>query len=237
MITESFNTTPLASIMPSYLYQQYADDDDLQAFVNSYNSLTQSYLDWFNQTPLAIYTNQSISGTLLDWCATGIYGISRPYLSTVKNSISGEYDTVSYDVGVYNASIKKQSGTSSLVSDDIYKRVLTWHLYLGDGYQMSLVWLKRRIARFLYGAGGQDITVDDLQHVSLRGAGLYTDGPYGTGEYDSIPYNSDIVSSDLIKGVVEIKIPNSSISQAFQILLFENYLAMPFQVKFTVVLV
>lgn len=52
----------IAEIIPSYLYQQYSDDTDLQALVTAYNTMAQSYLDWFNTTPLPVYTNEQISG-------------------------------------------------------------------------------------------------------------------------------------------------------------------------------
>jgi len=40
--------------------------------------------------------------------------------------------------------------------DDIFKRILTWNLYKGDGNRFSMRWLKRRIARFLFGVNGID---------------------------------------------------------------------------------
>ena len=46
----------LEQIIPMYLYQQYADDSDLQAFVSTFNTLAQGYLSWFTDfyqaTPL-----------------------------------------------------------------------------------------------------------------------------------------------------------------------------------------
>ncbi len=56
-------TTVLKTI-PSFLYQQYADDENLQAFVASYNEMAQEYVDWYNQISLPVYTLQS--GGLLD---------------------------------------------------------------------------------------------------------------------------------------------------------------------------
>ncbi|HET8686956.1 MAG TPA: hypothetical protein VFM18_09875, partial [Methanosarcina sp.] len=44
-----------SNTIKSYLYQEYQDDLDLQAFVNAYNAYTQSYVDWYNQTALPIY--------------------------------------------------------------------------------------------------------------------------------------------------------------------------------------
>ena len=54
------------------LQQGDYDDSDIQAFFYSYNALAQTYLDWFNQTPIGVYTNANISGPLLDWIANGL---------------------------------------------------------------------------------------------------------------------------------------------------------------------
>jgi hypothetical protein len=64
---ESFATLPLQQVIPSYLFLEYSDDQDLQAFVASFNSLAQGYLDWFRNTPLGLYTSPNITGPLLDW--------------------------------------------------------------------------------------------------------------------------------------------------------------------------
>jgi hypothetical protein len=161
-------TKPLASIIPSYLYQQYADDPNLQAFVGAYNALAQSYLDWFNATPFAVYTSQAVSGPLLDWIGQGIYGIPRPVFS----SLSTRYLTDAINVLPMNqiatdGSEHQQSGAAVVADDDFYKRTITWAAYLGDGRVCSVATLRRRIARFLYGVAGGDITIDEAQNVNI----------------------------------------------------------------------
>ncbi len=47
MQIESFDTQPLQQVVPSYIYDQYSDDDDLLAFAESFNAIAQGYLDWF----------------------------------------------------------------------------------------------------------------------------------------------------------------------------------------------
>ncbi|HXS04878.1 MAG TPA: hypothetical protein VN731_10405 [Rhodanobacter sp.] len=148
-MNESFSSPPLLDVSPSYLYAEYADDADLQAFVAAYNSYAQGYLDWFNGTPLGVYNNATISGALLDWVGIGLYGIPRPVLSTQTSSLTAGYNTVPYNTIAYNALIYSSSGTSYIASDSLYRRVLTWHLYRGDGQVFNLQWLKNRIARFL----------------------------------------------------------------------------------------
>ncbi|WP_175952884.1 hypothetical protein [Burkholderia sp. BCC0405] len=156
MQIESFSIEPLQQTIPSYLYLQYSDDEDLQSFVSAYNSITQGYLDWFNNTPLGLYTSPSITGSLLDWIGNGIYGIARPVLSTQQTTIKAGYNRFAYNENPYNTLKKISSGSAVLASDDIYKRVLTWNLYRGDGQVFTIGWLKNRINRFLNGSNGSD---------------------------------------------------------------------------------
>ncbi|MDP9651702.1 hypothetical protein [Paraburkholderia caledonica] len=230
------NTGTLQTLIQSYLYRQYSDDDDLQAFVNSFNALAQGYLDWFTATPLGVYTSASINGPLLDWVGEGVYGIPRPVLSTLATHSYGSYNTVSYNSLPYNARLRKNSGTAQEASDDIYKRVLTWHLYLGDGRQMSLQWLRRRVARFLFGANGTDIPVDYLSRVSLTQTPLGNTGGFPTAPYNTQAYNSRTKRVGFAARSITITVPLSQVAQNFQTLLNEGYLALPFQVHFRVVL-
>ncbi len=200
----------IQTIIPQYLYQQYSDDDNLQAFVSSFNQIAQTYLDWFNQTPLAVYTNASISGPLLDYLATSIYGYARPSLNTPPvygpyrggwgYSIMGEQP-----MGMIERT--KAGGSSSLVSDDYYKRALTWHLYKGDGMQMSVLWMKKRVARFIYGQNGADVSLSTLENIGI-----------------TFPST----------GTLMITVPAGTPSTTFQTLILSGYLAVPFQVKFEV---
>jgi hypothetical protein len=156
---ESFSTLPLQQCVPSYLFYQYSDDQDLQAFVSTFNSISQGYLDFFNSTPLGLYTSPNITGPLLDWIGNGIYGIPRPVLSTQTSSTTAGYNSTPYNAEAYNSLQSASSGTASIASDDIYKRVMTWNLYRGDGQMFTIGWLKNRVGRFLNGANGSDFPV------------------------------------------------------------------------------
>ena len=172
MIGESFSTEPLQDSIPSYLYFQYSDDDDLQAMVAAYNMLAGQYVQWFNSSPLGVYVSPAISGMLLDWIATGVYGIPRPSIVTSPGSVTLDgdvYNEKAYDSAPYNGFASSTvTPTSQLANDDIYKRTLTWILYRGDGVQMTVQWMKRRVARFLFGANGTDISQEDVQRVSVN---------------------------------------------------------------------
>jgi hypothetical protein len=158
---ESFASLPLQQVIPSYLYAEYSDDDDLQAFVSSQNSLAQGYLSWFINNPLGVYTSPFISGPLLDWIGQGIYGISRPVLSTQTSLRLAGYNSAAYNTVPYNNLTLTTSGIATVASDDIYKRAMTWTLYRGDGQVFTMQWLKNRVNRFLNGANGSDYAVQN----------------------------------------------------------------------------
>ncbi|OYV52109.1 MAG: hypothetical protein B7X10_00255 [Burkholderiales bacterium 21-58-4] len=160
-------TMPLQTVLPAYLYEQYSADDNISAFFTSYTELAQGYLEWFNQTPLAVYTSNGISGSLLDWTATGIYGISRPVLSSLQTMFVAGVNAYAVNTVAVNGNVFYQSGSATLADDDIYKRVLTWWLYRGDGKQLSSEWIRRRVARALFGANGADVSYDDFAQVSV----------------------------------------------------------------------
>jgi hypothetical protein len=146
--------TGLLNTIPSYLYQQYTDDDSLQAFVAAYNIMAQQYVDWFNYINLPIYTG--LSGALLDWVAQGLYGIARPALSSNKSRVRGPFNTAPFNTIAFNQSKRVGPTDVTATSDDVFKRILTWHLYKGDGKEFTVQWLKRRIVRFLFGVNGTD---------------------------------------------------------------------------------
>jgi hypothetical protein len=163
--------TGLTTTLPSYLYQEYTDDDSLQSFVNAYNSLAQEYVDWFNSINLPIYTQPQIYGLLLDWVAAGIYGIIRPVLSSGRVRLIGPLNT--YYCNQYNTALNtvKRIGPINVTttSDDVFKRVITWHFYKGDGKYFSTRWLKRRTARFLFGVNGTGYEGNTYQISVLSG--------------------------------------------------------------------
>lgn len=160
-------TAPLQTILPAYVYQQYADDENIQAIFAALNQYSQSYLDWFNETTLSVYTSPAISGPLLDWVGTNLYGIERPVFSSLTSSVIAGIDAYPINVADINGVIRTHSGTAVTASDDYYKRTLTWHLYAGDGRQFSVPWLRKRVARFLYGVNGTDIMLTQTETVHI----------------------------------------------------------------------
>lgn len=161
---------PVQSMLLSYLYKQYQDDEDLQAFVDAYNELAQAYLDWFNQVKLPIYTG--LVGALLDWVGWGLYGYRRPVLPVGVLIDAGPYNSTPYNTipfGEFRENVPAASSVSgfTVVGDDIYQRCLTWHFYKGDGKVFTISWLKRRVMRFLVGSYGSAPNIDQTYRVSV----------------------------------------------------------------------
>lgn len=160
--------TTITKVIPSYLYEQYQDDDDLQAWVRAYNASQQAYVDWFNQTPLSIYTNPLIGGSLLDWVAQGLYGMIRPTLTVGTAHIIGPYNTSLFNQLGFNSIRRINPTGANVATDDIFKRIMTWRLYRGDGKTFNMNWLKRRCIRFLGGVDGTDVVIDNTYAVSAN---------------------------------------------------------------------
>jgi hypothetical protein len=159
--------TTVTTVLPSYLYVEYNDDDDLQAFVASYNAIAQGYVSWFVNTPLAVYTSASIFGMLLDWIAAGIYGMIRPALSSGQSRDLGPLNT--YTPNELALNHRKRIGPTDVTAttDDIFKRIMTWNFYKGDGNVFNARWLKRRVMRFLIGTSGTAPNIDQTYAISV----------------------------------------------------------------------
>lgn len=151
--------------LPAYLYQQYNDDPDVLAFFDAYNTQSQINLDRINQLNLPNYTTKF--GLLLDWVAEGIYGIKRPVLPFAGTIGSGVYDESIYDTTVYNENIILTPSGLYVTTDDIFKRIITWNFYKGDGYYFTIPWLKNRVYRFLAQANGIPAPIPNTFDISV----------------------------------------------------------------------
>lgn len=219
----------------AYLYQQWtvgSGSDDLQALVNAYNSVSQAYVDWFCGVSLPIYTAQVglASGGLLDWVALGRYGFLRPLLPSGRATTIGPIDSAVIDDPrlPIDGWFVIEPSSFQVVTDDIFKRIMTWHLYLGDGKQFSTRWLKRRVMRFLIGqngTGGYPIAsetimsldsfgnpvywptwynIDDTSDVSLQWSGNdATITIYSSGSYSA----AGVFQAAVAAGVLELPVP------------------------------
>lgn len=166
-------TTPVR-VLPAYPYQEYADDDNVSSFFYAYNILAQQYLNWFNEINLPIYTG--LGGSLLDWVAQGLYGIARPSLASGQLFGVGPLATWTPATWVLASFQTIGSIQNPAVTDDIFKRIITWFFFKGDGQKFCTAWLKRRIMRFLTCPNGTAPNIDNTYPISItfNGGGSIT---------------------------------------------------------------
>lgn len=155
----------MSDIVPAYVYFQYQDDDDIQAFFSAYNGAAQYYLDWFVGVNLPVYTG--LSGSLLDWVAAGLYGLIRPTLEQVGALAIGPFNTAAFNTIPFNYFKPAVTSSFFVASDDIFQRIMTWYLFKGDGKYFTLKWLKRRVLRFIIGTNGSAPNVADTSQISI----------------------------------------------------------------------
>jgi hypothetical protein len=159
--------TGLTTVIPSYLYQEYSDDDDLQGFVESQNIMQQDYVDTFNALNLPIYPGPIVAGKLLDWVGQGVYGMARPSIGVGRPVQVGPLNTWAPADGqilsegnptdnlpAINQLLQVSIGNVVVTGDDLYRRILTWHFFKGDGKYFDTRWFKRRVWRFIMGENG-----------------------------------------------------------------------------------
>lgn len=214
----------LQAIIPAYLYAQYSDDANLQAYIQAYNELATGYLDWFVQTPIAVWTNPNVTGLLLDWIGQNLYGFPRPVQATLTETHKGGIATQplsSFQIAGYSRTL---SGTGQAVNDDLYKRSLTWVLYLGDGRNATIPWLRNRVRRFLYGVNGSDTGVGEP--ISLS-----TNSQFGVGAVATFVVSTKPVVSLTVQNasqiVVSIAFPNTDSGNLLEYLLGKGLLPTP----------
>ena len=228
----------LKELIKSYLYEQYADDTNLQSFVEAFNAIAQGYLDWYNITPLGVYTNPTIGDGLLDWVAAGLYGLTRPILTNGQRTRRyGATNSISTNTLATNSLFLNRPGTVQPVNDDVFKRMITWHTYRGDGMQMTLPWLRKRVARFIFGDNGTDVSNDYLQYVRLTLGNARRRGSTNSFATNRIATNNSFIEYRPLKHVIVITLENGIISQQFQELLQQKWLNIPTQMTYLVKLI
>jgi hypothetical protein len=193
----------LTQTIPAYLYEEYNDDESLQAFFGAYNGFAQAYVSWFATIGLPIYTSTQISGALLDWVAQGIYGFVRPAISAGETRAQGAYDTYAYNTLAYNARKLREPTNIVATTDDVFRRCITWNFYKGDGYTFNVRYLKRRLMRFMLGTNGTAPNIDQTYPISVTfgpdggvairisvGTRNFLKGTYNTFAYNTRAYDT-----------------------------------------------
>lgn len=233
--------TTLTEVIPSYLYEQYTDDDDLQAFVQVFNYMAQQYVTWFAEVMLPVYAlNPMVSGALLDWVAEGLYGMRRPLLPLGNTQNLGMFNTIQFNTLPFNEEEIVGPQDYYLTTDDVFRRILTWHLWKGDGKLFNVRWLKRRIARFLTGVDGGPGVTDQTYYISVTFGGdnqvninlqstiRTADGGaiYGASMFNDFMFNEFETTA--------IQFPVSPLTPVFKAAVDAGILELPFQYDWVV---
>ena len=232
--------TTMTAVIPSYLYQQYSDDDTLQAFVAAYNSIAQDYIDTLNDLNLPIYTNCNISGGLLDWVGAGLYGYPRPTLSSFQTVGVGEFNTYEFNTTELNQRKNLYNSNIAVTTDDTYKRLLTWHFYKGDGKYFTIPWLKRRIMRFLIGTNGTAPNIDQTYQISVTFGSAHTIAirfvDFTLEVLMTTQFNAFQFNTSQFNELVTMKVPLTPLPyrQIFQEAVYSGALELPFQYTWVV---
>ncbi|MDQ2230672.1 hypothetical protein RBI69_12605 [Citrobacter portucalensis] len=161
----------LEDIIRSYLYTQYNDDDNIRAFVTAYNTMAKNIYDWMKNANLPIFVGGYNAGDQLRWIARGIYGVKPPVLSSGRQLVLGAFNTFTFNTVPFNTRKVINQSEQVVVSDDLFKRIMTWNFYKGDGFYFTIPWLKRRIMRFLTGVNGVDVVNDQHWSISVLFSG------------------------------------------------------------------
>ena len=80
-------------------------------------------------------------------------------------------------------------------NDDIYRRVITWNFYKGDGFVFSMQWFKRRVFRFLNGPNGISPDIDNTYSVSVSVSGAAFTVNVATGDPTNISLLNSLINS------------------------------------------
>lgn len=161
----------LEDIIRSYLYTQYNDDDNIRAFVTAYNTMAKNIYDWMRTANLPIFVGGYNSGDQLRWIARGIYGVKPPVLASGRQLVLVAFNTFTFNTVPFNTRKVINQSEQVVVSDDLFKRIMTWNFYKGDGFYFTIPWLKRRIMRFLTGINGVDVVNDQHWSISVLFSG------------------------------------------------------------------
>ena len=153
---------------PAYPYHQFSDDADIVALFDAYNRMAQDTLTWMDDHILPLYMRTSITGGLLDYAAYCLYGQRRYRIGYVDLAdASGAVDTALLNALAIDDTDTFVTTGGTFISDDIFKRALTWNYYMGDGCQFSIPWLKKRVMRFLTGDQGHAWRFNGTLPVSI----------------------------------------------------------------------
>ncbi|QHI95518.1 hypothetical protein GT348_03865 [Aristophania vespae] len=173
-------------IAPAYAYQQFTDDSNIVAFFDAFNQMATETLTWLAEHPFPLYIGSYLTGGFLDYCAYCLYGQFRYKISYVQlQQYGGALNDQDINRIAIDEIIVQKNYLGTTINDDLFKRILTWNLYKGDGLSFTIPWLKRRIMRFLTGNEGQVWRFNSCQNVDVKVKGRIVAITITPGDWDS----------------------------------------------------
>ncbi len=221
-------------VQPAYPYCIYKDDDKISAMFQGFNGYVQDYIDSFINLNLPIYTSKQ--NAFLDWVGENIYGITRPYFPIGIDFVRGELNNVLLNEQELNSLRHFYPQSFIAADDDVYRRVITWHHYKGDGDFFDIRWLKRRVMRFLTNAyidQTYQISVgfggNAECYINIMQTGINFNHPsamVNDGAFNEVPLNELTATRTTL--------PQMPLAETFRLAVLTGALELPFQYKFFV---
>lgn len=227
-----------------YFYYQYTKNLDLKLLADVLGDEFQEILDFVNGFNPADYSAHE--GAMLDFLAAGLYDFYRPVIATGA-AIAGlgalgsaAQGSLAWGGGIPGVPVTNYK----TLTDDEFKRVLQWHLYFADGKTFTILWLKRRIKRFISpwfsiidDTSDISITLPDRQNFPSRGtfSGFAAWGGLAMG--GMIPINTPVIGEESTWTItINITPENAELAETFYWLVKSNKLALPEINKYEVIL-
>jgi hypothetical protein len=167
--------------------------------------------------------------------------MARPVLSYGSKRRVGAFATYGFATwGMGYAATVVDNDVVVETTDDMYRRILTWHLEKGMGKQFNIKWLKRRIMQFLYGENGVPFNVDQTYDVSITfGANHEVNINFRRGVSTLLRSSAFAVNAFATYplGAVEVSftpLPIPDNAQALKAAIQSGALELPFQYRFIV---
>jgi hypothetical protein len=131
----------------------------------------------------------------LDWVAQGIYGIMRPSVTTGSLRAVAAINSMSINFAAINQRKIISNETLQSTTDDIFRRIITWNFYKGDGFVFNMEWLKRRVLRFLNGPDGVLPFIDNTYAASVTITGAVFAVTVATGNATNVSLLNALINS------------------------------------------
>lgn len=177
-----------------FAYDQWQGIPEVVAYFGATKHFTHEIIRELTEKSFSDYFK--FKGDMLDYIALCIYGEMRPaYLNSGDYKAFGALNSLPLNQDPLNSTKVMWDTDGEAVTDEIFRRIITWNFYKGDGRMPSIPWIKRRCKRFLT---GNWLDQGDLGNISLKfNRNVITIKSTGFGIWDKIL--GDAIESGVLK--------------------------------------